>query len=98
MDTFCSNFQKNGPTDFQKSRKALILGALESYDPGASNGVSNVEIWPNAANLVSFDLSRFTRNWVWNRQKSWQKLTFFCQPGNFKRDEVGSKISDYIYI
>ena len=44
VDTFCSNFQKNGPTDFQKSRKALILGALESYDPGASNGVSNVEI------------------------------------------------------
>ena len=44
VDTFCSNFQKNGPTDFQKSRKALILCALESYDPGASNGVSNVEI------------------------------------------------------
>ena len=94
VDTFCSKFQKNGPTGFQKSRKALILGALESYDPGASNGVSNVEIWPNAANLVSFDVSRFTRNLVWNRQKGWQKLTYFCQHGHFKRDEISSKKSD----
>ena len=30
VDTFCSNFKKNGSTDFQKSRRSLILNALGS--------------------------------------------------------------------
>ena len=44
VNLFCSNFQKNHLTDFQKCRIALIRGALESSAPGASNVGSNVEI------------------------------------------------------
>ena len=44
VDLFCFNFQKKRLTDFQKCRIALISDALESSDPGASNGGSNVEI------------------------------------------------------
>ena len=44
MDLFCSNFQKNRLTDFQKCRVSLIRSALETSDPGASNGGPNVEI------------------------------------------------------
>ena len=37
----------------------------------------NVEIWPNAADLAGFEMSRLARNWVWNQQKSWQKTFYF---------------------
>ena len=72
----------------------LIWAALESSDPRASNGGPNVEIWPNAADLAGFEMSRLTRNWVWNQQKSWQKNILFCQLGQFKRDEISSKKSN----
>ena len=89
-----TNFQENHLTDFQKSRTALIWSALESSDPGASNGASIVEIWPNAADLVGFEIMSLTRNWVWNHQKSWQKHISFCQLCQFKRDEINSKKSN----
>ena len=76
-DTFCSNFQKNRLTDFQNCRISLSWAALESSDPRASNGGSNVEIWPNAADLITVETSRLTRNWDWNQQKSWQKTFYF---------------------
>ena len=94
VDLFCSNFQKNRLTDFQKCRISLIWAALESSDPGASNGGPNVEIWPNAADLITVEMSRLTRNWVWNQPKSWQKNILFCQLGFFKRDEISSKKSN----
>ena len=94
VDIFCSNFQKNRLTDFQKCRISLIWAALESSDPRASNGGPNVEIWPNAADLITVEMSRLTWNWVWNQQKSWQKNISFCQLGFFKRDEISSKKSN----
>ena len=89
-----SNFQKNRRTDFQNCRSSLIWAALESSDPRASNGGPNVEIGPNAADLITVEMSRLTRNWVWNQQKSWQKNIFFCQLGFFKRNEISSKKSN----
>ena len=91
---FCSNFQKNRLVDFQKCRIFLIWAALETSDPGASNGGSNVQIWLNAADLIAVEMSRLTRNWVWNQQKSWQNI-LFCQSDQFKRDEIGRIRSDF---
>ena len=39
--------------------------ALESSDPGASDGSSNVGIWLNGANLMCFEVLWLARNWVW---------------------------------
>ena len=88
VNIFCSNFQKNRLTDFQKCRIALIWGALEISDPGASNGGSNVEIGPNAVDLeVDQKLSL-------KSAKKLAKNISFCQLGFFKRDEISSKTSN----
>ena len=57
VDTFCSHFQKKCFVRSQVCRMVLIRSALESTDPGASNGGSNFEFQPLGVNLVSFEVS-----------------------------------------
>ena len=49
-------------TRSQVCRVASNQSALETSDPGASNGGSNVEIRPHGADLVSLEVARLPQN------------------------------------
>ena len=56
-----SRFQKWGATASQVCRTAIIRPALESSDPDASNGGSNVGVWLFGADLIAFEIAELTK-------------------------------------
>ena len=54
---FCSDFHKIVVTRSSVCRTILVRRALESADPGASNGVSNFIFRHFGADLVTFEMS-----------------------------------------
>ena len=81
-DTFCSNFQFSGLREGQKYLRASTWRAPQSSDPCESNDVSNVDIWPFSADLVSFEMLGSSKKWVWRRQKIWKNT--FCSARQFQ--------------
>ena len=56
-----SRFQKWGATASQVCRTAIIRPVLESFDPDASNGGSNVGVWLFGADVITFEKSELTK-------------------------------------
>ena len=63
VDTVCGYFQKKCTVRSRVCRTALNQSALESTNPGASNGGSNFEIKAFGADLVDFEVTRLPQIW-----------------------------------
>ena len=58
---FLLEFQKSGPRISQMCRTAQIQSALQSADPGGSNGGLHVEIWALGADLIEFEIAELSK-------------------------------------
>ena len=72
-------------------RMALIRSALESTDPGASNGASNVKIRPLAVDLTTFGIVNLPNNGIFLSTFLQIRNSTTRQSVHFKSNKIGSK-------
>ena len=72
----------------------LIRCALESPDPGASNGGSNFIFRHFGADLVTFEMDNCSRFWTLSKCRIDENVQNIWMPSHFKSGKVSPKVSE----